>query len=357
MNKVLLKKEFAQTQPFMKNAWYVAAMSKDIDAFNMFTRTIMNISVVIYRGADGKVIALHDRCPHRFLPLSKGKREGDQLVCAYHGLKFDGDGKCTHNPHGTGQIPTAAKVASYPIQEKYGFVWIWMGDKEKAEPSLLPDYSELESGHENSLGVTYMHVKANYQLILDNVMDLSHVDHVHGEIITTRGKLSPIVPKVTEKADNVTARWEWEQQPALLIFAPLLPDPSAPAAHFIEISWTAPGNIQLSVAAKQSGEFGKDDIGQYDLHSVTPETDTSTHYFFATRRNHVEADAGFNQMKIQAMHGAFENEDVPLIEAQQQEMGTTDIFSLNPVLMSNDLAAVKFRKKLAEVISRENSNA
>jgi phenylpropionate dioxygenase-like ring-hydroxylating dioxygenase large terminal subunit len=228
-----------------------------------------------------------------------------------------------------------------------------MGNAEKADENLIPDYSELMSGHPNSVGHTYMHVKCNYELLTDNVMDLSHIDHVHGEIITTRGKLSPIIPQVTEAHNSLSARWEWEQQPAMMIFAPLLPDPQALAQQYFNITWTAPSHIQLTVAAVQNGEFGLDDLNQYDLHTTTPETDTTTHYFFATRRNHIEEDASFNVMKIQNMHRAFEDEDVPLLEAVQTEMKTTDFFSLDPVLMSNDIAPVRVRKKLLELINQE----
>ena len=357
MNQMLIKARNKSTQhKYLKNTWYVAALSTDVDEYNLFKRKILNVNVVIYRDKDGKAVALHDRCPHRFAPLSGGRREGDELVCPYHALKFNTEGKCTHNPHGTGHIPTAAKVDAFPMVELYGFLWIWMGDKEKADTTLIPDYSELVNGHKNAVGHTYMHVKCNFELLTDNVMDLSHIDHVHGEIITTRGKLSPIVPKVSESSNSISARWEWEQQPAMMIFAPLLPEPTASAQQYFNITWTAPSHIQLTVAAVQDGEFGKDDLNQYDLHTTTPETDTTTHYFFATRRNHIEEDPSFNVMKIQNMHRAFEDEDVPLLEAVQSEMETTDFFSLNPVLMSNDIAPVKVRKKLMELIDSESNS-
>lgn len=359
MNTMIFK---TQTQPehtFLKNTWYVAALSTDVDAYNLFTRKIMNTNVVIYRNQQGEPVALRDRCPHRFAPLSLGRREGDELICPYHALKFDCTGKCTLNPHGKGHIPTAAKVQTFPMMDRYGFLWIWMGEADQADADQIPDYSELVTGHKNSVGHTYMHVKCNFELLTDNVMDLSHIDHVHGEIITTRGKLSPIVPKVTESYNSISARWEWEQQPAMMIFAPLLPAPADPAQQYFNITWTAPSHIQLTVAAVQNGEFGVDDLNQYDLHTTTPETDTTTHYFFATRRNHIEDDASFNVMKIQNMHRAFEDEDVPLLEAVQDEMVGTDFFSLNPVLMSNDIAPVRVRKKLLELIEQEaqHSNA
>ena len=348
-----------EKKPFLMNAWYAACLSSDIEDQAMFTRRLLDTPVLFYRTQDGEVAAIHDRCPHRFVPLSRGKREGDDVICPYHALRFDSAGQCKHNPHGNQHIPEAACVRTFATLEKYGFVWIWMGDQ-PADISQLPDWGELTNGHENSVAYTYMPMKAHYELIIDNVMDLSHIDHVHGEIITTRGKLSPMIPQIKEENNQINSRWEWEQTPAMLIFNQFLPDPDASARHFFDITWSAPGNIQLSVGCTQDPE-GKldlnDSVGQYDLHTTTPETEDSTHYFFATRRNHVEEDGEYNKMKIQAMHDAFVQEDGPIIEAVHEEMGTSDFFSLNPVLLSNDIGPVKVRRLLQALKDEEASRA
>jgi phenylpropionate dioxygenase-like ring-hydroxylating dioxygenase large terminal subunit len=340
---------------YLKNAWYVAALSTEVGSVELFHRKILDTSVLIYRKEDGKAVAMHDRCPHRFAPLHLGKRQGDEVVCLYHALRFDCNGKCTHNPHGEGLIPKAAVVKSFPLEERYGMLWIWMGDQ-PADVNKIPDFGPLDEGHPNAIGYTYMHMKANYELIIDNVMDLSHIDHVHGEIITTRGQLSPKVPDIREADRSISARWEWKQTPAMMIFANFLPNPKEEARHFFDITWTPPANIQLSVGAVQDEGKSLDldgCVGQYDLHTTTPETENSTHYFFVTRRNHIVEDGEYNQMKIKAMHAAFENEDGPIITAVQDEMGTTDFFSLKPVLMSNDIAPVKVRRLLAKLIKDE----
>ena len=314
--------------------------------------------MLIYRKQDGTPVAMHDRCPHRFVPLHMGKRQGDDVVCAYHGLRFDCTGQCNHNPHGNGHIPQAAKVRAFPLVERYGFLWIWMGD-EAADLGLLPDFSPLTEGNPNGVGFTYMYRRSHYELITDNVMDLSHIDHLHGEIITTRGQLSPQVPVLRETPRSVSARWEWKQTPAMLIFNAFLPEPQAEARHFFDITWTPPANIQLSVGATQGpGELDLVDcVGQYDLHTSTPETEGSTHYFFATRRNHNVDDAAFNKMKIEAMHDAFVTEDGPVLDAVHEEMGTTDLYSLNPVLMSSDIAPIKVRRALMKLKEQERSRA
>ena len=339
---------------FLKKAWYAAALSTEVDASGLFHRRILGKSVLIYRLEDGSAVALHDRCPHRFAPLSLGKRIGDDVACPYHALRFNSQGQCTHNPHGNGHIPKAAKVASFPLVERYGFLWIWM-DESVPDLSLLPDYSPLEDGPDTGIGWTYMNLPVNYELIIDNVMDLSHIDHVHGEIITTRGKLSPIVPKVRQTDDSVSARWEWSQQPAMMIFAPFLPQPEKEARQYFDITWRAPANIQLTVAATQESSGFANAVDQYDLHTCTPADEHETHYFFATRRNHDEGNAEYNAAKIAGMHAAFEDEDGPLVQAVQREMGEADFFSLDPVLMSNDVAPVKVRKLLDRMIRDERA--
>lgn len=341
---------------YLTNIWYIAALSSEVGPEELFHRKILNTSVMLYRKEDGTAVALHDRCPHRFAPLHLGTRTGDEVACPYHALRFDGTGQCTHNPHGNGRIPRAAQVRSFPLVERHGFLWIWMSE-EAADPALIPDYSPLDRGHPNAVGYTYMHMPVHYELIIDNVMDLSHIDHVHGEIITTRGKLSPVTPRIAEADNSVSAHWEWTQQPPLMIFAPFLAQPEAEARHYFDITWRAPANIQLSVGAVQ-GDAGFDAAtSQYDLHSCTPADDGNTHYFFATRRNHVEEDAEYNALKIKAMHDAFEDEDGPILRAVQQEMGGIDFFSLDPVLMSNDVAPVKVRRLLERMIADERAAA
>ena len=341
---------------YLQDAWYAGALSTEVPEEGLFARTLLDTPIVFYRKQDGTPVALNDRCPHRFAPLHLGKRIGDEIACLYHALRFDCNGHCTYNPHGAGHIPKAARVRAYPVIERHGFVWIWMGDQ-PADLSKLPDFGELDAGPPKGVAYTYMHMKANYELIIDNVMDLSHIDHVHSEIITTRGQLSPLTPRVDESPDAVTARWEWKQTPAMLIFADFLPAPKAEARMFFNIKWTPPASIQLWVGATQNdGALDLSNcVGQYDLHTTTPESASTSHYWFATRRNHLVDDGDFNEKKIRAMHTAFETEDGPVIEAVQTRMGDADFFELSPVLMSNDIAPVKVRKLLKRLIAEEGS--
>ena len=122
---------------FLRNCWYVAAWSREVGQ-EPLGRTLLNEPVVLYRTEDGVPAALEDRCCHRALPLSLGTVEGGNLRCAYHGLLFGRDGVCVEVP-GQTRMPPGSAVRSYPLVERAGWIWIWMGD-EAPDDSLLPDW-------------------------------------------------------------------------------------------------------------------------------------------------------------------------------------------------------------------------
>ena len=172
------------TGTYLRNAWYVAAWADDLKDGQLLPRIFMHEPVVLYRKPDGSVAALEDRCPHRFAPLSMGKVIRDDVVqCPYHGLEFNSTGACVHNPHGTKHIPSRARVRSYPTIEKHKAIWIWMGDK-PADPSKVPDFSVLDNVPEmHATKRDSITINANYELIVDNLLDLSHTSYLHEGIL------------------------------------------------------------------------------------------------------------------------------------------------------------------------------
>ncbi|MFW1678700.1 Rieske 2Fe-2S domain-containing protein [Pontibacter sp. JAM-7] len=339
---------------FLKNAWYVAALSEEVVGDALFPRTILSESVLLFRNTAGNMVATTNRCPHRFAPLHIGKRDGDTITCHYHGLSFNADGECTNNPHGNGKVPKACKLKTYPVEERDGFIWIWMGDSDKADPGKIMDCSSLSRNPASSVAHTYMHNKCNYELVTDNIMDLSHIDHLHGPLINTNGKLSPLLPKVNEQGDTIAVRWDWLADPAMLLFAMNLERPEDTANQFFEVVWHAPSNMQLTVGAVQDADdYHNDGLVLYDFHIMTPESATTTHYFFASTRNYKMDDGEYNRVKMEGMIEAFTLEDKPIIEAQQLEMGGIDLLGMNPVLLSSDAGGIRVRRKLRAMIEAE----
>ncbi len=162
---------------YVRNAWYMAGWIKDFPAGSPTPVTLIDEPLVFYRQADGALVALEDRCCHRLAPLSHGQVEGDDLRCMYHGLKFGPSGACTEMP-GSISIPKAMKVRSYPVIERYSAVFVWMGALDKVDESLLPGFVGYEDPRWQMLPGR-MDYEVNYELIQDNLLDLSHIAWVH----------------------------------------------------------------------------------------------------------------------------------------------------------------------------------
>jgi len=337
---------------YLHNAWYVVALSSEVGSQDLFSRKILDQSLMVYRREDGEAVTLLDRCPHRFVPLHLGRRVGDDVVCKYHGLRFNCSGKCVESPHGDGNIPKTAVVRSFLTYECHGFIWVWMGSSDLADVKKIPKYSLLDDGHQNSKAYSYMKVDAHYEIIVDNIMDLNHVDHLHCPLVNSAGKQGLNVPKVIEDGNDVSVRWDWHQDPPMDLFSAFLPKPGRDAAHHVCVVWTAPSSILLTTSVAQ--ECADDDgLISWDHHLMTPETETSTHYFYATRRNWLVDDAVLNKVKIDGAIEAFNIVDRPFIEAAQLEMQTADLNSLKPVLLSRDAAPIRARRKLQMLIVQE----
>ena len=161
---------------FLRNGWYAAIWSDDLKD-RPVARTFLNERVVLFRNASGRVAALEDCCCHRAAPLSRGEVSGEYLACGYHGLKFDVSGQCVEVP-GQRMVPRGAKVRSYPVRERWGVVWIWMGEPARADETTIPSLHWLADPKWTATP-GYIHLKSNYQFLIDNLLDLTHVTYVH----------------------------------------------------------------------------------------------------------------------------------------------------------------------------------
>ncbi|NMZ42675.1 Rieske 2Fe-2S domain-containing protein [Pseudomonas proteolytica] len=162
---------------YIKNCWYTVAWNYELEDEGLFKTSVLNEPMVIYRSADGGYAALEDRCCHRGAPLSKARREGDDLRCMYHGLKFNPSGRCVEIP-GQPKIPDNTCVRSYPVVEKHSWIWVWMGDPAKADVALIPRAMALDTpGFKSRSG--FIEYDTDYQEVNDNLLDFSHLAYVH----------------------------------------------------------------------------------------------------------------------------------------------------------------------------------
>ena len=196
---------------YLQNSWYVAAIDREV-ARAPLARTLLDRPVVLYRREDGTPVALEDRCCHRHLPLSHGAVEGDHIRCGYHGLLFDAEGACIEVP-GQSAIPPGGSVRSYPLAEKYGWVWIWMGNPARADTSLIPDWWWMDDPGWARAMPDPLHIACGYRLITDNVLDVTHLAYVHQSSIGNAAINE--FPVETERGDGTIrmSRWIFDRPP------------------------------------------------------------------------------------------------------------------------------------------------
>ena len=169
-----------------RNGWYVAAFCDEIGN-DLLSRWILNEPVVLYRKADGTAVAVQGRCPHRHFPLGASKRVGDAIQCGYHGITFGTDGKCTFVPSQQ-TIPGVYTIKAYPLIERGHWAWIWPGDPEKADDTLIPTLEEIGFTTPGLYSKPFYshYVEGRYQLLNDNLLDLTHLGYLHGTSIGTQ---------------------------------------------------------------------------------------------------------------------------------------------------------------------------
>jgi phenylpropionate dioxygenase-like ring-hydroxylating dioxygenase large terminal subunit len=336
---------------YLRNTWYVAAWADEVGNTGMFHRTLLDEPILFYRKSDGTIVALQDRCPHRFIPLHLGTLKGDIVECCYHGLQFDCTGKCVLNPHGDSRIPGAAQIRSYEVAERYGMVWIWMGT-ERADPALIADYSMLDDPEfKKSKGM--LHIKANYELMGENLLDLSHVAYLHEGLLGSR-EMSAALPTVREDGNRLHVdRWMSNVSvPSVLDM--IYRQDSQRVDAWQNMRWDAPGCFLLNAGAHAPGAARESSGWYYGVHIVTPETSRTTHYFYAAARPVGGIEDPESNAKLAEMRRiAFEDQDKPIIEAQQAAIGESDFWSLNPVLLPIDAGPIRMRRRLEMMIKNE----
>jgi phenylpropionate dioxygenase-like ring-hydroxylating dioxygenase large terminal subunit len=336
---------------FLKNAWYVAGWASDIKAGALFHRRILGEDVLLYRTADGNPAAIADRCPHRFAPLHLGKLVDDVVQCPYHGLRFDRAGACVANPHGP--VPKAARVKSYPVLERCSAVWIWTGEPSRADPNKLPPFDFLVP--ENwYVGTDSMLIDAPYDLEIDNILDLSHIEFLHPLFASDAVRAAKV--QSSQEADTVWSRRYIARDtlPDFLMQAFHIPAGEL-ADRWLDVRWNAPALMVLYSGAVVSGKPREHGMEVQQAHFFTPETAQTTHYFYSMSFPRALGPAGAQLAAdtIKSLRGPFQNEDKPIVEAVARNMGGADFWDLKPVLLSIDGAAVKARRVLERLIQAE----
>ncbi|HET6469784.1 MAG TPA: aromatic ring-hydroxylating dioxygenase subunit alpha [Geminicoccaceae bacterium] len=309
----------APARTFPINAWYAAAWDVELKR-QLLPRTICGKRIVMYRRSDGLVAALEDACWHRLLPLSKGRLEGDEVVCGYHGLVFNPEGRCTFMPSQE-TINPSAQVRTYPVVERHRFAWIWLGDPALADPDTIPDLHWNDDPAWAGDGKV-INVKCNYRLVVDNLMDLTHETFVHSTSIGDRA-VAEAPFDVTHSRNTVTVtRWMIGIDPPPF-WAKQYGKPGKVDRWQI-IRFEAPCTIAIDVGVAATGTGAPEGdrsqgVNGYVLNTITPETERSCHYFWAFARNYdLQNQARTHELR-EGVASVF-HEDELILEAQQQAM-------------------------------------
>ncbi len=333
----------------LRNQWYCAALATEIGRAPM-GRIFLGEPVVMYRTTDGTAVALEDRCCHRRAPLSKGQVEGDNLRCGYHGLLYEPGGKVIWAP-GQDKLPPGARVRRYPLCEKHGWTWIWMGDPALADPKTAPAFHWYDAPGWAACG-SCLPVKANHMLLVDNLLDLSHLAFLH---IKTIGAVDDTNPDLT-----------WERGPNLVRGVRVARN-IAPSTRQIAqgddlrtdstkiMTFTPPANVVIEINTVEAGKRADDPTNRVNrqlviLDSMTPETETSCHYFWGSCRNFRIDDQALTEQTYQVTVAAF-NEDKDMLEAEQR------IIDLDPAApqidLVDDAGGLQARRMVERLLAEE----
>lgn len=310
-------------EPFVPNAWYIAAWSHELED-EPLGRRIMNEDIVLFRDADGNAGALEDRCCHRAAPLTHGRIVKEGLQCGYHGLTFDGSGACVVNPGEDIGIPNLC-VRSYPVIERQNFIWIWPGDPALADDSLLVDYPYHDQKEEWPFRYGTYQIDCNYMLMIDNLMDLTHLGYVHMQTIGGNPEIHEAASQETKKTEKGVRYWRWTLDgPPPPTFAKGVPF-KGNVDRWADFEYVAPGTVMQWAGAMDIGRGAQENQNQEGAfrlrlyHGVTPVTETSCLYFWSVANGYRQDDPTANQELYDEIAPTF-LEDKVILEAQQKNL-------------------------------------
>ncbi|WP_299514516.1 aromatic ring-hydroxylating dioxygenase subunit alpha [uncultured Limnohabitans sp.] len=346
---------------FIKNTWYVACSLEELEALGVrpLGRTICNEPMVFFKGPQGKVAAVEDFCPHRGAPLSLGKVCEGKLVCGYHGLEMGCEGKTVHMP---GQrVRGFPAIKSYAVVERYGFVWVWPGDQALADEAQMPSFEFFDNPAWAYGGGLY-HVQADYRLMVDNLMDLTHETYVHATSIG-QPEIDETPCTTTVQDDQVILQRHMNgiQAPPFWQMAMSANglDPQAKVDRWQICRFTPPSHIMIDVGVALAGQGGFDAAPEHKAYSVvvdfiTPETETSHWYHWGMARQFKPEDAALTD-KIREGQGKIFNEDMAMLQLQQANISRWPDRKL--LLLNIDSGGVQSRRIIDRLLAQEQAKA
>lgn len=344
--------------PFVFNEWYVAAFGHELKQ-EFLSRTLLGKRIVMFRTSTGTPVALADRCAHRAFPLSRGTLDGDTVICAYHGFRYDAEGNCIDVPSAA-KCPKGIGVAQYKLVEQGPLVWIWMGDPAAADLARLPEQAWLSQPEwETSSG--YYDLQSNYVSMHENLLDLTHLSFLHANTIGTPDYAK--APFKTEVGDGYFAL-NRDVVPTQL--PPVWAKPTGlegctTAARIVKSEFKSPAFHQVNVSFYDSilPEAERRVSRIKTAHLLTPQTHSSSHYFIVHGRDFAQEDEGVTHFMHDNLFAAF-NEDVEGLAALEQvwlETEPDEMFEMSVAADGPSVAMRRYLKARADAEQAAKSSA
>lgn len=338
------------TTPLVMNAWYVAARSGEVNR-ELRERTLLGKTVLMYRTEDGQAVVMQNRCPHRNFPLSKGRLEGDRVVCGYHGMTFEPHGTCVFMPS-LPKAPTHVRIASYPVVERAPLVWVWLGDPARADPASVPDTPWLGDPAWQTVTGEF-HVKTNYVAMHENLLDQTHFPILHATTGIGTPEYSKSKMDVRIEGDRVHLIRSLLDSPAPDIYGVPAKLKDRIVDRFSDGYFASPAlhYAHANIVNKAPREGELENYRFTITHIYTPETQGTIHYWWFNSRDFHLEDEGIDQYMIASSSKAY-LEDVEALgwiqDVVERETEAFEEFSFGP-----DRPGIAMRRILLRLANEE----
>ena len=339
------------TAAYPRNCWYPLTWANGITR-TLASHRVLGEDLVVYRTEAGAPVALAEMCPHRLAPLSAGRLRGDALECGYHGMTFAQDGRCVRIP-GQAQIPSTARVRAYPVAERMGLAWIWMGDAAAADPAAIVTVPEYDDPRWSAAQGDALAIGANYLNLADNLCDPSHVSFVH---LTTLGTAAsediPVDHRVTEGGVLV---WRWILDSAPIPLFAKYGSFAGPVDRWHYYDYRAPCTAIIDFGSADAGAIAdRDERTQgmriFACHFITP-VDAHTcidHWMHV--RNFALGDRDVDERLHADFRIAFDEDKTILERIERNETANPQVRRIS---LAIDAAPRHMRRKVERMIAAE----
>lgn len=336
---------------YLRNTWYIAATGSEVDRELRRVR-VLGEDIVVYRTEKGAPVALEDACPHRKVPLSKGRLIGDEVECGYHGLVFDCSGACRRVP-GQDRIPPSIRVRAYPVIERFGHIWIWMGDAALADEGKLFPVEHYDDPSWGRSGGAPIDIACNYLLVTDNLLDPSHVAWVHQT--SFRAAATEDTPLNVDSDDVGVTVWRWMMNSEVApLYQPLVPFKGrCDRLQHYEVRFPSHAIIIAVIVPAGTGGKGKplpkDAFVMNSYNFMTPVDENNTRYYYFQIRNVQPDSQKISKLMADGVRAAF-LEDKEVLEACHTGLKSS---STRTIDLAIDAGPLRFRRKLEKLIAAE----